>query len=93
MNLSEFVLWLASAGALGAISSFLFQALKVLIPGLEDRWAKIGSVVFAAVLSVIAQQVVPLLPQVPEWVTQLWPMVVWLWQQLTYELIVKRQPA
>lgn len=92
MTFVAFVSWLASAAALGAISSFLFQALKALFPALKDDYAKIGSVVFAALLNVAAQQVLPILPTLPAWIEQLWPVMTWLWSQVVYELLVKPKP-
>lgn len=90
MSFAEFVVWLASSAALGAVSSLAFQLLKRAFPTLQDMYAKIGSVIFAAVLSVAAQYAVPLLPELPAWVEQLWPIVVWIWSQIAYETKVKR---
>jgi len=91
MTFVELVKWLATSAALGVVSTFVMQALKALFPAIRDQSAKIISVVVAALVSVGATLALPFLPQVPAWVEQFWPTLVWLASQLWYELIKPKQ--
>ena len=86
---SEFVIWLASAAALGVVSSVLVQLIKAVFLAVQDTKAKIVSVLAACALSILAQLAVPFLPEVPAWVDQLFPTIAWLWSQIVWEIILK----
>lgn len=88
-SFAEFVKWLASGAALGALSAFGFQALKAIFPSLRDDVAKIGSVIFAALLNGLARTLIPVLPQLPPAIDQYWPVITWLWSQVVWEIWLK----
>lgn len=90
MTFVEFVRWLATAGALGVVSSVVVQALKALVPGLADIKAKIISILVATFVSIVATLAVPYLGQVPADVERFWPLIVWAVSQLWYEVIKAR---
>ena len=86
MTFADFVKWLASSAALGVLSSILLDVLKVVFPSLKANLAKYASVILAAVVSIVAQYAVTFLPQVPPWVEQIWPVIIWIWSQVWYEV-------
>ena len=86
MSFAEWLVWLGSAGALGVISSVVLTVIKLIFPALRDVYAKIASGVIAAIVSALALLLVPFLPQMPLWVEQFWPIVVWAVSQIWYEL-------
>lgn len=88
----EFVKWLAGTAALGAVSAFALQAIKALWPAVKDDMAKIASVVFAALASVAAQLLLPVVPQLPAEIEQFWPVIVWLWSQVIWGIWLKPEP-
>jgi len=87
MTFVEFVQWLATSGALGAVSYFLLQCIKALFPSVKDKVASIASVLMAAIVGIVATFAVPYLNNLPPWIDQVWPIIVWLWSQLFYEIM------
>jgi hypothetical protein len=92
MNFAEFVKWLGGTAALGAVSAFALQAIKALFPSVKDNMAKIASVVFAALASIVAQLALPVIPQLPAEIEQFWPVIVWLWSQIVWGIWLKPKP-
>jgi len=86
MTFAEWVLWLTTSAALGVVSSWILTAIKLAFPAVKDTVAKIASGLLAAVVCGLAIQVVPYLGQVPAWVEQFWPIIVWAASQIWYEL-------
>lgn len=90
MTFADSIRWLATAGALGIVSTYAVQVIKALFPQVKDKMTVIVSIVAAAVLSIAANLALPYLGTVPPQVEQFWPIVVWAVQQAWYQLIVKQ---
>lgn len=86
MSFGEFVLWLGSSAALSVVSSLLLTVIRKFFPQIVEKWAIVASVLLAALASVAAMLLQPYLGALPAWVEQFWPFVVWIVQQLWYEL-------
>ena len=86
----EWVKWVASAGALGVISSFLVEFVKFVKPQIEDRVAVAVSILVAALCSGLALYTIPFLDGIPYQVELYWPIIVWAAQQLWFTLVKKR---
>ena len=86
MSFGEFLLWLSTSAAWGAVSSICLTVIKLIWPGVEDKLAVILSFLLAALASVAAILIQPYLGQFPSWWNTLWPIIVWVAGQIWYEL-------
>lgn len=86
MSFGEFVLWLGSSAALSVVSSLLLTVIRKALPQIEEKRAVVASVLLAALASLAAMALKPYLGYLPPWVEQIWPFVVWIVQQLWYEV-------
>ncbi len=87
MTFSAFIVFLASAGALGGIASVALQIVKAVFPAVQDKSAKIASVIVATLVAIGATLALPFLGQMPPAVEQFFPLVCWLASQIWFEII------
>jgi len=88
--LGEFIAYLATAGALGVVSSVILQLIKRLFPALAEVYAFAASMIAAVVISVAANLLLPMLPSFPPELEQFWPIVVWAAQQIWFYLMEQK---
>ncbi len=90
MTFADSIRWLASAGVLGVVSSYIVVAIKAFFPEVQDKVSVIVSIATAAVLAILANLALPHLAQIPPQIEQFWPIVVWAVQQAWYQFVVKQ---
>ena len=93
MSFSEFIAWLGTSAALGVMSSIFLTGLKAVIPSLADKTAKIVSVILAGIACVAAVILRPHLANLPPWIEAFWPTLVWVLQQVWFELTKPKEPT
>jgi len=83
-SLAALIMWLVSAEAIGIVSSLALAVIRKIWPSINEDYAWIAAILFAAVASAIARLAIPWIPQIPTWVNTLWPVIVLLGQQLWF---------
>lgn len=91
MTLIGFLRGVAAPAALGVVSVYVMQFVKFLWPKLEDRLAVAVSIVVALFVGITANELIPIVPQLPAWVNGYWPYVMWAAQQLWFQVVVKKR--
>jgi hypothetical protein len=89
-SIVAFVLWAASAGAFGVVTTFVMQQLKRWFPDLAELRAKVAAIVVAALFSIAATVAVPYLGRLPSWANQAWTILILIISQLKYADIKAR---
>lgn len=86
-SLGELVLFLASTGAIGVVSTYVTQGIKKLFPMVADEIAVRVSVIVAAVVSLCAFLALPYMRQLPPIVEQVFPVLAWLVSYIWFQVI------
>ena len=76
--------WLASAAALAPVGSVALQIIKQFLPQVESKLALSLSAMIAVVLSMGANMILPILPELPPNADVMFGMLQWLAGQVWY---------
>lgn len=90
MSFEEFLRYVATPAAMGAVSSIVLAIVRRLWPEIQEGLAVVASLLVAVIAYGVAAYLLPLLPQLPPELELYWPAVVYLAQQIWYWLMKDR---
>ena len=79
------------AGAMGAITSYVFTLIRIVFPVIDEEVAQYSSLGIAVLIGVAAKALLPYAPTAPAWINEYLPFLVYLGQQAWY-LLNKETP-
>jgi hypothetical protein len=90
MSLLELLQYLGTPAGLGALVTLLMYVIQRVKPSVQDDVAYALSVGLAAVVGIVAQQLVPFADNLPPEVIAVWPILIWAFNYLWFRLGPKR---